>query len=57
MEGLLTVTYAHFGIPAEKALVAALLFRVFYFIIPLALSAILYLDTMKRLMRGEYEKG
>jgi uncharacterized protein (TIRG00374 family) len=56
MEGLLTVTYAHFGIPAEKALVAALLFRVFYFIIPLALSAILYLDTMKRLMRGEYEK-
>jgi hypothetical protein len=56
MEGLLTVTYAHFGIPAEKALVAALLFRLFYFIIPLGLSAVLYLDTMKRLMKGDYEK-
>jgi uncharacterized protein (TIRG00374 family) len=55
MEGLLTFTYAHFGIPAEKAIVAALLFRVVYFLIPLGLSSFLYLDTLKRLMRGEHE--
>ena len=56
MEGLLTITYAHFGIPAEKAIVAALLFRFSYFLIPLAISSILYLETLKRLMRGEYEE-
>jgi hypothetical protein len=57
MEGLLTLVYAHFGIPPEKAMVAALLFRVVYFLVPLALSSLLYLETLKRLLKGDYQQG
>jgi uncharacterized protein (TIRG00374 family) len=57
MEGLLTLTYSHFGIPPEKAMAAALLFRLTYFLIPLGISGFLYLDTLKRLIKRDYEKG
>jgi uncharacterized protein (TIRG00374 family) len=55
MEGLITVTYSYFGIPAEKAMVAALLFRVIYFLIPLAVSAALYLDTLQKLIKSRLD--
>jgi uncharacterized protein (TIRG00374 family) len=55
MEGLLTVMYAHFGVPKEKAVVAALLFRLIYFLLPLAVSAALYLDTLKALLKNKPE--
>jgi uncharacterized protein (TIRG00374 family) len=57
MEGLLTVTYAHFGVPPEKAVVAALLFRMIYFLLPLAVSAALYLDTLKALLKSDPDKN
>jgi len=52
MEGLIAMTYSHFDIPSEKAIVAALLFRLIYFLLPLALSAALYLDTLLKLVRN-----
>jgi uncharacterized protein (TIRG00374 family) len=55
MEGLITVTYSYFGIPPEKAMVAALLFRAIYFMIPLAVSAALYLDTIQRLLKSDLD--
>ncbi len=57
MEGLLTVTYSHFGVPQEKAMVAALLFRMIYFLLPLAVSAALYLDTLKALLKNDPSKN
>lgn len=55
MEGLLAVTYAHFGVAPEKALVAALLFRVTYFLIPLGISSLFYLETLKRLIHQDLD--
>jgi len=57
MEGLMTVTFGAFGVAEEKALVAALLFRVIYFFIPLAVSAALYLDTLQDLLKGKAENA
>jgi uncharacterized protein (TIRG00374 family) len=52
-ESLLAFTFKLLGIGFEKTLVAALLFRFVFFLIPLAISTALYLDTMRSFLKNE----
>jgi len=54
-EGSLSGVLSIFGVDFHKALVAALLFRVIFFLLPLALATGLYLDTMRTLWRSQVE--
>jgi uncharacterized membrane protein YbhN (UPF0104 family) len=55
MEALVTVTYSHLDPPvsSEEAMVGILIYRIVYFIIPLAISAGLYLDTLRALLKTD----
>ena len=50
-ESLLAFTFKLLGVSFEKTLVAALLFRFVFFMIPLAVSTALYLDTMRSFLK------
>jgi uncharacterized protein (TIRG00374 family) len=50
-ESLLAVTFSLLGQPFEQTLVAGLLFRFVFFLIPLAVSTALYLDTMRSFLK------
>ncbi len=50
-ESLLALTFKMMGVAFEPTLVAALLFRLVYYLIPLAVSAVLYLETIRRILR------
>jgi glycosyltransferase 2 family protein len=54
-EGSLAGVFKLFGVDFNQTLVAALLFRVIFFFIPLAVSTVLYLDTMRTLWKKEVE--
>ncbi len=49
-ESLLAFTFKLMGVGFERTLVAALLFRLVYYLIPLALSTALYLGTIRSLL-------
>ncbi len=47
-------TYMHLlNVEPEKAVVATIMFRIIYFLIPLAVSSALYLDTMKKAFKNK----
>jgi uncharacterized protein (TIRG00374 family) len=50
-EALLAFVFNKLGVGFEKTLVAALLFRFVFFLLPLAVSTALYLDTMRSFLR------
>lgn len=50
-ESLLAFTFKLLGVGFEKTLVAALLFRFVFFLLPLAVSTALYLDTMRSFLK------
>jgi uncharacterized protein (TIRG00374 family) len=52
-ESLLAFTFKLLGVGFEKTLVAALLFRFVFFLIPLAVSTALYLDTMRSFLKTQ----
>ena len=52
-ETLLAGTFKILGVEYEKALVAALLFRFVFFLLPMAVSTALYLDTMRGFLKAE----
>lgn len=53
-EMAVTGTYIHLlKVAPEKAVIATLLFRVIYFLIPLAVSTALYLDTMRQAYKNQ----
>lgn len=54
-EGSLAGVFKLFGVDFNQTLVAALLFRVIYFFIPLAISTVMYLDTMRTLWKSQVE--
>jgi uncharacterized protein (TIRG00374 family) len=41
------------GVELEKTLVAALLFRLIFYLIPMAVSLALYLDTLRAFLKSE----
>ena len=41
------------GVPTSQSLVAVLLFRVIFFLIPLAIATVMYLDTMRTLWKSQ----
>lgn len=50
-EGVVVGVFVHLGLDAEKVMVSTLLFRLLYYILPLAVSAALYLETLGKLVR------
>jgi len=46
-ESLLAFTYSRLGVGFEATIIAALLYRFVFFLIPLALSSVLYLDILR----------
>jgi uncharacterized protein (TIRG00374 family) len=53
-EMAVTGTYIHLlKVAPEKAVIATILFRIIYFLIPLAVSTALYLDTMRKAFRNQ----
>lgn len=52
-ETLLAGTFKLLGVEYEKALVAGLLFRFVFFLLPMAVSTALYLDTMRTFLKQE----
>ncbi len=52
-ESLLAFTFKLLGVGFEKTLVAAVIFRFVFFLIPLAISTALYLDTMRSFLKNE----
>ena len=52
-ESLLALTFSYLGVEFEKTLVAAILFRFVFFLIPLAISTALYLDTMRSFLKNQ----
>jgi uncharacterized protein (TIRG00374 family) len=51
-ESLLAVTFKLLGVNFEATLVAAILFRFVFFILPIAVSTALYLDTMRSFLKA-----
>lgn len=51
-ESLLAFTFKYLGVGFESTLVAALLFRLVYYLIPLGISAALYLDTLRSFLKS-----
>jgi len=54
-EGSLSGVLSLFGVDFHQALVAALLFRAIFFLLPLAIATGLYLETMRTLWRSQVE--
>jgi len=54
-EGSLAGVFKLLGVEFNQALIAALLFRVIFFLIPLAVATVLYLDTMRTLWKSQVE--
>jgi uncharacterized protein (TIRG00374 family) len=54
-EGSVAGVFKLLGVPFSQALVAALLFRVVFFLIPLAAATVMYLDTMRTLWKSQVE--
>ena len=54
-EGSLAGVFSVLGVDINHALVAALLFRVIFFFIPLAVSTVMYLDTMRVLWKSQVQ--
>ncbi len=52
-EAALTVVFTLLGVESEKTVWAALLFRLIFFLLPLATSTALYLDTMRAFLKSE----
>jgi len=52
-EAALTVTFGLLGVGSGKTLVAALLFRFVFYLLPLAVSTALYLDTMRSFLKNQ----
>lgn len=52
-EVFLAGTFRLLGVEYEKALVAALLFRFVFYLLPMAVSTALYLDTMRNFLKKE----
>ncbi len=55
-ESLLALIFKLLGVGFEQTLVAAILFRLVYYLIPLAISAALYLDTMRTLLKSPVDE-
>jgi uncharacterized protein (TIRG00374 family) len=51
-ETLMAGTFSYLGVGFEKSLVAALLFRFVFFLLPLAVSTALYLDTLRSFLKA-----
>ena len=51
-ESLLAVTFKMLGVGFETTLVAALVFRLVYFLIPILISTVLYLDRVRSFLRS-----
>jgi uncharacterized protein (TIRG00374 family) len=56
-ESLLAFTFKYLGVGFESTLVAALLFRLVYYLIPLGISACLYLDTMRSFLKSPAQES
>jgi uncharacterized protein (TIRG00374 family) len=56
-ESLLAYTFKFLGVGFEKPLVAALLFRLVFYLIPLALSMTLYLEVIRSLLKSSPDEG
>lgn len=54
-EGSVAGVFKLLGVDFNQALVAALLFRVIFFLIPLAVATVMYLDTMRTLWKAQVE--
>jgi glycosyltransferase 2 family protein len=52
-EGSLAGVFSVLGVDINQALIAALLFRVIFFFIPLFVSTVMYLDTMRTLWKSQ----
>lgn len=52
-ESVLAWVFGNLGVPKEETLVAALLFRLVFFLLPMAVSTALYLDTMRSFFKSE----
>ena len=56
-ESLLAFTFKYLGVGFENALVAALIFRLVYYLIPLMIAAALYMDTLRSILRTPADEG
>ena len=52
-EGSMVWIFSLLGVAKSKTLVAVLLFRVIFFLIPLAIATVMYLDTMRTLWKSQ----
>jgi uncharacterized protein (TIRG00374 family) len=52
MEGSMAAVYVSLGVPLERAVVAVLIFRVAYYVLPLLVSLFLFHGLMRQAMRG-----
>jgi uncharacterized membrane protein YbhN (UPF0104 family) len=55
-ETALAIVFGLLGVDNNQTLVAALLFRFVFFIMPLAVSTALYLDTMRQFLKSQVAK-
>ncbi len=55
-ESLVALTFKNMGVSFEKTLVAALIYRLVFFLIPLAISTALYLDTIRSFLKAQAEE-
>lgn|GEM_PF-1378736 len=56
-ETALAIVFGLLGVDNNQTLVAALLFRFVFFIMPLAVSTALYLDTMRQFLKSQVEEN
>jgi uncharacterized protein (TIRG00374 family) len=52
MEGSMAAVYVSLGVPLERALLAILIFRVAYYVLPLLISLFLFHGLMRQVTRG-----
>jgi uncharacterized membrane protein YbhN (UPF0104 family) len=56
-ESALAFVFSLLGVGLEQTMVAALLFRFTFFILPMAVSTALYLDTMRQFLKTQVEEN
>jgi uncharacterized membrane protein YbhN (UPF0104 family) len=55
-ETVLAGVFTYLGVGFEKSLIAALLFRFVFFLLPLAVSTALYMDTLRSFLKSQAQE-
>jgi uncharacterized protein (TIRG00374 family) len=55
MEGSMAAIFSSMGVPLETALVATVIFRLTYYLLPLVLTVLLFPEVIRSVRRATYE--